>query len=748
MVNIRLSLIVLFASISLASLAKETGGGSANSCILKDECLITEQFRDENTVYEIRVVYDLRGGTLHIPANSTISFDGGAICNGTVVGDNTTIEAPAVDIFGSDVSVSGTWNVKEAYPEWFGAKGDMISDDREAIQKAVNFGKTIILNGNYLVKNAPFDWAGYPDKPDDESSYYLDVLSQKAKINKTALTPLIIPSKRTIVLRGTIKAFSPLGDLIQIIGNDVMICGSGSIEGCGLVSTINTHYTTKDASWYASLIHVEGKRNTICGITIKDPTTCGVLITDYNSSYNVIKNCIIGGGLKRHTDKSTSSTFTKLFGVLDRGTRNIVEGNTFKEIEGRSLYTALFSDYETTNVPARVSDRNTVHTFFRNNDIIGCLEHAVYSYAKGNVIEGNRISDCDGAALQLFHGYNRVLNNIISVAVPTQTTFNLGIYCSGEHQEIKNNTIKNTTGYGIRIQGYYNGSCDYCVVEGNYIEQNLNGVVSVSDNRPYPAISVENSAFRDNKLIIDHISIKDNKVLCSGNGKTRTVSRGILSVSGDPKSTFKKIDICGNSIIGSTINNEIAVVLNQISKGTRVNIEGNTIISTTVPKAISGDGSIIVVNVSTVNCQNNIIRHLGTVNGITNSGVAFYVQNVENFLFSGNTVVAKCNNNYQWFSGQDSNISISHDNNINGLSSAMKLTIPQGQDAISFNMPVFGSMGEKWRLKVVPKNRYTKKMEKSDPVSIEHLDVNRIMLRHSSVPKKELIYWAVAEYMM
>lgn len=717
-----------------------------NYCILRSNNTISEQIVRENTIYEVHNVFDLKGGTLNMPSNSVLFFKGGNISNGTIIGNNTAVEATQIKIFDSDITILGTWSVQEAYPEWFGAKGDKITDDRQAIQNAIDIGKTIILDGNYLIKNAPFNWTGYPVVPDNESSYYLDLISQKDGIQTSTLTPLIIPSNKTIVLRGSVKAYSPLGDLIQIIGSNSKICGKGTVEGCGLVSTINTHNNIKDASWYASLIHIEGRKNTISGITIKNPTTCGVLITDYYSSYNTIMQCVFGGGLKQHTKRSGSTTFTKLFGVLDRGTRNTVEENIFKEIDGKNLYSALYADYQTTNVPANVNDRDTIHTFFRNNDISGCYEHAVYSYAKGCFIENNRISDCSGTALQLFHGYNKVFNNSIIVPLPSQTTYILGVHCSGEYQVVKHNTIKNTTGYGIRIQGYYNGSCDYCIIEDNYIEQNLNGMVSANDIRPYPAISVESSAFRDNKLTIDHVTIKGNKVICTGTGKTRTVARGILSVSGDPKSLFNYIDICDNLVLGSTINNEISVVLNNESKKTVVNIQRNNLISETVPNSIYGDGSIFVTNAATVNCQDNIIKHLGTVKGIANSGTAFFAQNVDCFVFSGNTVTAKCNNN-QWYSGYNSKI-IAHNNIINGLSSGRRITIPQGQESVILSMPVFGPMGKKWQIKIYPENASAKMMEKTGSVRIEQLDAYRLSVGHAAALKEESTYWVEVEYKM
>ena len=52
---------------------------------------IQDKFQKENHIYKITLDIDLGGGTLNIPANSTLDFQGGRIMNGTVVLNNTKI---------------------------------------------------------------------------------------------------------------------------------------------------------------------------------------------------------------------------------------------------------------------------------------------------------------------------------------------------------------------------------------------------------------------------------------------------------------------------------------------------------------------------------------------------------------------------------------------------------------------------------------------------------------------------------
>lgn len=118
--------------------------------------LTQEMISATNTKYVIKYDYVL-GADIDVPENCIFEFDGGSISasgsNDTITGTNTGINAGLVKIFNTNITLSGTWNVTEAYPEWFGAKGDGITNDASFIQKTVTYFKTIKLTKHYIVNN-------------------------------------------------------------------------------------------------------------------------------------------------------------------------------------------------------------------------------------------------------------------------------------------------------------------------------------------------------------------------------------------------------------------------------------------------------------------------------------------------------------------------------------------------------------------------------------------------------------------
>ena len=94
---------------------------------------IGNPFTADETIYEIGtgvIIAPSPDVVIEIPEHCHLRFNGNPInaTSGiTLKGNNTTIEAGLYQIFGSHVTLDGTWIVTTGYPEWWGArssKGD------------------------------------------------------------------------------------------------------------------------------------------------------------------------------------------------------------------------------------------------------------------------------------------------------------------------------------------------------------------------------------------------------------------------------------------------------------------------------------------------------------------------------------------------------------------------------------------------------------------------------------------------
>lgn len=110
----------------------------------------------DNSKLEIRDFFDYDvTPTITLPENVELVFNGGKFDNCTIVGNNTRISSGLYQIFGVGVTLTGTWDVENSYPEWFGAIGDNVTDDKDAIQKALDFDSNLKFTQKEYYVNGP-----------------------------------------------------------------------------------------------------------------------------------------------------------------------------------------------------------------------------------------------------------------------------------------------------------------------------------------------------------------------------------------------------------------------------------------------------------------------------------------------------------------------------------------------------------------------------------------------------------------
>lgn len=125
--------------------------------ILNKEKSFASQLTEENTIYEIRYNYNLNG-TVTVPKGCILKFEGGMLSNGTLVGQNTKIQAPAYTIFHTTLRLNGTWVIQEIPIEWFGGVADFNkntlrgTDNSPFLSRALEFANqsfdmAVTLNG-------------------------------------------------------------------------------------------------------------------------------------------------------------------------------------------------------------------------------------------------------------------------------------------------------------------------------------------------------------------------------------------------------------------------------------------------------------------------------------------------------------------------------------------------------------------------------------------------------------------------
>lgn len=304
---------------ALANVSNQTANSTSGKMgykVLDPTKTFAEQVTAENTIYEIRDVFDL-GGTqetpvsVTIPEGSTLKFNGGVIKNCTLV--NAYVDAARENIF--DTSVNFT-NLKNAtvYPEWWGAVADGTTDNSDAFAKALSLYKTVSIGrGTYVVTQ--------------EISCSVDTsIIGENKANSVIKTNGIKLNRKSVVSNVTVSSISKTTPYLLKISNSITPYNEYFLRiTIDNVDLIGADFSEYDTQVYGIVLE--------CEVNSNNAGFYGVNITNVNFSgrmlYGIYFNAVDAGAWITYVNFVNIFINAAKYPIEFTSVRNITEGTFF-----------------------------------------------------------------------------------------------------------------------------------------------------------------------------------------------------------------------------------------------------------------------------------------------------------------------------------------------------------------------------------------------------------------------------------
>lgn len=387
--------------------------------ILRRDKTFAEQVTEANTIYEIRYDFDLNGESVTIPSGCILTFNGGQLYNGTLVGQDTCINAEKVAIFNS-INIDGTWNVTNIYSEWFTDIATNKINLLFMLSNADIHNNIHISSGTYIVEIDEEDGAAISVK--SNTNVYLD--------GDIYLAQTSLESYKIFSINGATNV---------------------NVSGCGKIVGDKDEHNGTTGEWGFGVSIVDSFDIFVNGLTIKDCWGDSVYVRENTTGAVkniVVSDCILTGS-RRQGVSVIGGSFIKILrckianinGTLPKGGIDL-EPNpggspiSFVWIEGchissckygvivDSNHNTVENTYICDNVLENNSDgnvytlHNTQKVFVLRNYIKGIIK--LESTSKYIRIENNIIED----AYLILQGYYNAFNgNVVTIAQKSDLSF-------------------------------------------------------------------------------------------------------------------------------------------------------------------------------------------------------------------------------------------------------------------------------------------------------------------------------------
>lgn len=181
---------------------------------------ISSQLTTSKTIYEIQNDFDLKGGTLKIPANSILRFNGGAILNAIVTFDVTYLEGLVVF---KGCSFEGSLYNKEVVLSWFGALPSNKDNSTIINQVLKIIPETLVLDALYPINSSIVITHGVTIRGIDWTESVYATMTRNSEYGfKTSSNITAIKFD----VGGSLNLYG-----VSILGNDQLYIGGNTREG-------------------------------------------------------------------------------------------------------------------------------------------------------------------------------------------------------------------------------------------------------------------------------------------------------------------------------------------------------------------------------------------------------------------------------------------------------------------------------------------------------------------------------------